>query len=338
MEVISDPGGGEPIVSVPTEAVLLLAVSLPPGSAAQRRAALPFAIEESLSEPLDAVHVVLGAPLAPQTWLAAVVARARMDEWLAELVDRGIPGARLVPDALLLPAPPAGMWHVMAAGERVVVRVDGGAGFATPAAGFIDVWRAAGSPACTRFGSPLPFDVPFAATVPELPRLEAVPLDLRAGAYAVAVPARARAFRRAASVAAIGIVAHTLVLAVETRALTARAAAHRERAEALLRQALPGTPLPDSDALLPAAGGRDPLLPLLARSAGALQALGGLGWSRVAWNDAERRLVLGVKAENIGTLQRAQTALTAAGLVITSGTVTAAESGADGEITVRERL
>ncbi len=334
MQVISLPAGGEPVVAVPTEAVLLLAVDLPPVSAAQRRAGVPFAVEDRLAEPLEAVHVVLGVALAPRVWLAAVVTRIQMDDWLAELTARGIERARLVPDALLLPVPPPGLWHVTATAGRVVARIDDGTGFAAPTAGFIALWRAAGSPPCTHFGSDPPGDLPVVATR-ELPKLDVLPLNLRAGPYAAAMPAIARALRRATAVAACGLISYTVVLAGDARALAARAAAHRERAEALLRQALPGTPLPDDDALLPAAGGRDPLLPLLVRSSAALRPVGGLGWSRVAWSAADRRLVLSVRADDIAGLQKAQAALAAAGLAAASGTVTAAEGHADGEITVR---
>lgn len=335
LEIVAQPDG-RAVALVPTEAVLLLAVALP-GTAGQRRAALPFAVEERVAEPVEALHVVLGAATAPGTWLAGAVARTQMERWLAALDAAGHGPAHLLPDALRLPVPPAGMWHVAALGARVVVRLDDGTGFACRDALFPALWADAGSPPLTPFGDAAPPGLPPPARCEALPPLDALALDLRSGAYAPPAPPLTRAVRRAAAVAAAGLVAHTLLLAADARVLAVRAAAHRERAEALLRQALPGTPLPDDDRLLPAAGGRDPLLPLLVRTAAALQPAGGIGWSRLAWNAADARLTLGLRADDIAGLQRAVAALAAAGLAPVSGATTAGTGRADGDVTVRGR-
>jgi general secretion pathway protein L len=65
------PRGGT--LFVPGEDVLLLAVDLPIASRRHRMEALPFAIEDRIAEPLDAVHVAIGAQLSPNRYLAAVV-------------------------------------------------------------------------------------------------------------------------------------------------------------------------------------------------------------------------------------------------------------------------
>ena len=83
--IIAEPGGPATVL-VPSESVLLLAVDLPLASRAKRLAALPFAIEDRIADPLDAVHIALGAEIAPQRYLVAVVRHTLMLRWI-ELAD-----------------------------------------------------------------------------------------------------------------------------------------------------------------------------------------------------------------------------------------------------------
>ncbi len=334
---------GPAVALVPTEDVLLLAVALPLASASARRAALPFAIEDRVAEPLDAVHVAPGAALAPNTYLAAVVRHEIVAGWVDALAAAGLGHARLVPDALVLPMPPAGSWNVTRDGSgvdaRVVVRTDTGTGFAVAAARFAALWTAGGSPPCVVFGAPLDVELPLATpadAMPDLARLGSPPLDLRTGPYAAPARAMPRALRRAAAVIGLGLVAHTAVLVADTQIIGRQAAARRAATEALVRAALPGTPLSaDLDRLLPGGAVRGRMLPLLARAAAAMSPVGGLTWTKLAWSAADGTLSLGVEAGDIGGLQRAQAALGAAGLAPVAGAVTAGQSRADGDLTLR---
>lgn len=329
---------GPAFVLVPTEDVLLLAVDLPMASTSQRRAALPFAIEDRIAEPLDAVHVVLGPSLAAQTYLAAVVRHEVMAGWIATLAAAGLGHVRIVPDALALPVPPAGSWNVARAEDRMIVRIDTGVGFALPVARFLSVWAAGGSLPCAVFGPSLQLDLPMAtiADAVDYSRLAAATLDLRTGPYAPPARALPPALRRVAAIVAIGLLAHTALLAADALALGRQAVARRVTTEALVRQALPGTPLSaDLDRLLPGAGSHGAMLPLLTRAAAALDPVGGLTWNKLAWSATDNSLTLGVEAADIGGLQRAQAALVAAGLNPASGAVTAGQGRADGDIVVR---
>ncbi|MBC7495696.1 MAG: hypothetical protein H7243_00840 [Sphingomonadaceae bacterium] len=329
---------GATIVLVPTEAVLLLAVDLPMASASQRRAALPFAIEDRIADPLDAVHIVLGQMIGPQTYLVAVVRHETIAAWVALLAEAGLGHARIVPDALVLPVAPVGSWNIMGDGERIVVRTDAETGFAVPAARFLALWAAGGSLPCAVFGAPIGLDLPMATvaeTTVDLARPGAPAIDLRAGPYAAPARALPRVLRRAAAVVALGLLAHTAILATDAHVLGNQAAARRTETEALLRATLPGTPLSaDLDRLLPGGGGGR-LLPLLARVAVALDPVGGLAWTKLGWSAADNSLTLGVEAGDIGGLQRAQAALTAAGLAPVSGAVTAGQGRAVGDLIVR---
>ena len=184
----------------------------------------------------------------------------------------------------------------------------------------------------------LPADARALATVadagPDLAALAPPPLDLRTGPYAAARPVP-RALRRVAAAVGLGLLAHTALLAADARAAQVAAAHRRTTTEALLRATLPGTPLSaDVDRLLPG-GDRDRLLPLLARIAGALAASRDVTWTRLAWTAADGSLTLGIEGADLATLQRVPAALAAAGLHPASGTVTAAEGHADGDIVVR---
>jgi general secretion pathway protein L len=331
---------GPTVVLVPTEAVLLLVVDLPLASASQRRAALPFAIEDRIADPLDAVHVVLGQAIGPQTYLAAVVRHDLMAGWVATLAAAGLSHARIVPDALALPVPPVGSWHIMGDGDRIVARTDSGTGFAVPAARFAALWMAGGSLPCAVFGADIGLDLPMATladAMPDRARLGAPPIDLRAGPYAAPARALPRVLRRAAAVVSLGLLAHTLILATDAHVLGNQAAARRTATEVLLRATLPGTPLSaDLDRLLPGGGGGGgQLLPLLARVAVALDPVGDLAWTKLGWSAADNSLTLGVEAGDIGGLQRAQAALAAAGLAPVSGAVTAGQGRAVGDLIVR---
>ncbi len=258
---------------------------------------------------------------------------------MAVLDAAGLGHARIVPDALALPVPAAGSWNVAHDDGRIVVRTDTGTGFAVAASRFAAVWAAGGSLPCAVFGPPLPLDLPMASAAEaaiDFTRLGGPTLDLRAGPYALPARAVPPAIRRAAAIIGMGLLAHTALLAADAHALERQADARRTTTEALVRQTLPGTPLTaDLDRLLPGAGNRSALLPLMVRAAAALAPVGGLTWTRLAWSAADRSLTLGVEADDIAGLQHAQAALAAAGLNPANGAVTAGQGRADGDITVR---
>lgn len=331
---------GPATVLVPTEDVLLLAVDLPIAGRAQRLAALPFAIEDRIADPLDTVHVALGAEVGPRSFVAGVVRHDIMLGWIAVLDAAGLGHAAIVPDALLLPVPPAGSWSVEAAAGRVIVRTDSGAGFAVPVERFAVVWAAGGSLPCVIYGVPLPFDLPMSSAGDAgiaSQRLLTPGLDLRQGRYAAAARPVPAALRRLGIVLAAGLLAHTAIAAADTLKLRGIAANRRTTAEVLVRQMLPGTPLTaDLDRLLPSGGaGRGRFLPLLTRAAAALTPVGGLTLTKLSYTDGDGALTLGVEAADIGGLQRAQSALVSAGLSPVSGAATAAPGRADGDIVIR---
>ncbi|WP_127471105.1 type II secretion system protein GspL [Thiomicrorhabdus aquaedulcis] len=94
-------------VWVPTQSVLLTQVSVPGKRKADWQAALPYALEESLSQPIEQFHIVSFArdTHAGNTVFCAVVERQKMLTWQAGLNAAGLEHAQLVPDCFALDWP-----------------------------------------------------------------------------------------------------------------------------------------------------------------------------------------------------------------------------------------
>lgn len=106
---------------VPGERVTLHRVRIPARSRAAQLQALPFALEEHLSEDLEAVHIAPGSRLAGGEWLAAVVSHRDMQAWQAAL---DLPWMAWIPETLLVPPNPTGdAIRVQIQGHRVLLQV-----------------------------------------------------------------------------------------------------------------------------------------------------------------------------------------------------------------------
>ncbi len=330
-------GGAAPVrdmVAVPAEEVTLLAVALPAAAPRLRREALPYAVEDLVAEPLEALHIAMGADLGEGRVLAAIVRHRVMEAWQAGLVAAGLEGAALVPDCLLVPRPadPAG-WTVRVEDGRALVRTGDGAGFAIAADQLAAAWIAGGRPMVEAAGGDLPADIPAVAGIPLGEEAGPPPVDLAQGRYAVRRRAGHTLWRRAATVAALGLAAHALIAVADT-ALLARIAVREEAAtRALVAPVLPAAADGDVVALAgdrlagiaPSTAAPDRLLPLLARVATALRPAGPVAVQALRADPAAGRLLLTVDPADAA---RVAGALTAGGL-------TAAAAG--GDVTVRDR-
>ncbi|TVP93397.1 MAG: general secretion pathway protein GspL [Thioalkalivibrio sp.] len=118
--------GDRVLALVPGERVVLHHVSIPARSRSAQLQALPYALEDRISEDLDAMHIVPGPRLADGPLLAAVVARRDMDTWLGWLEQAGVRAHQMLPDTALLPEAPPGRLQLYWAGDRCLVAVPGG--------------------------------------------------------------------------------------------------------------------------------------------------------------------------------------------------------------------
>jgi general secretion pathway protein L len=331
---------GPAIVLVPTEQVLLLIADLPLQGLRRRAEALPFAIEDRIAQPLGAVHIALGAEIAPQRHVVGVVSHAVMRGWLADIAAAGLGHLRIVPDVFALPMPAAGFWSVDLAGNRALVRSDDGAGLAIPADHLIAAWAAAGRPRCLAYGGSLPAEMAGESAEPA--RLIDPALDLRQGIYAPPRAGFPKLARRIALVAALGLAAHGAIAGVDTLALDHIAAKRAAETRALIAQVAPAITVGDDVAasaadILPGdSGGPSPFLPLLVRVGGAFKQLGAAASLRSIAFDAQAGTIsLQVETPDMAGLQRVTPALTAQGLSAESGAASMNQGKAVGAFLIR---
>ena len=332
--VVEDSSAAQTIIFVPTEHVLIIALHLPVASRRTRLAALPFAIEDHVAAPLDSVHIALGAKVAFGTHLAGVIAHDTIERWIVQLTLAGLGHASIVPDALRLPVPLPGLWSVDFQLNRVVVRTDTAAGFATAANCFPAMWEAAGSPSCLVYGSSSPTCLPpenYTMMPPVTNAHACLDLDLRQGRCAAPPRELPKALRRLTIISSIAVLTHLAVGGVGTVAL------HRifaERAEIDLetvRVTLPDMPRDAGFNRLAlrnlAANSR--FLDLLATATASLAPVEGVTMTKIGF--ARRGLTIAVETADPIALQNIRTALAnSRGTVIS--TIMSANSGRESAI------
>ncbi|WP_426036264.1 type II secretion system protein GspL [Cypionkella sp. TWP1-2-1b2] len=343
------------ITWIACEDVLLLKVTLPKMAGSQRRAVVGFAIEESIAQPLEQVHVVLGPQLnlaakehendvtEGGSWLVAVVSNAVMADLVAA---HSASTAPMIPDVMALQVPDAGDWTVLAQQDRVLVRMPDGTGFAASPAMLPTLWHAAGSPRVVLLGGQLPADFPVAVLgqlVSSIdPSLKG--FDLRSGRFArrgAGVPKGARALAIVLAVAALG---HLMLLALDVAGLSRIAT----KQEAAVRAALAATGQQvEGDvatALTAALAAQQPstsagFLPLLAQTFGALQPQAGqIQIKDMRFSQPDNSLALTMEAPDLADLQTAETAFGAAGLAVVAGAATSGDGAAEVQMTLRKSL
>jgi general secretion pathway protein L len=310
--IIADPDGPATLL-VPTEQVRLLAVDLPLPTRAKRLAALPFAIEDRIAEPVDAVHLAIGTEIADRNYLVGVVRHEVMADWVAQAEAAGLGQAAMVPDALALPTPAEGGWSVDLGATRAVVRASDGTGFACPAPVLLAAWEAAGRPPCVAYGAPLPAEMLGDAGAQPKPQL--YPLDLRQGLYARRAGPISNIWRRLAWVAVLGAAAHTLIATADTVML--RVIADRRAADSRALVATMGGPatadISTLATMLPQDGAPQTFLPLVSRVSAALTPLAASFAVRTIEFQANT-LTMDLESSETGLADRVRAALSAARL------------------------
>lgn len=334
-----ETGLGADVVTLPGELALLLRVALPLASARQRRAAVGYAVEDLIAEPLEASHVVLGPELAPGEFLAVVVRHRDMAEWAARTGD----GRRLVPDMLALPVPAEGACSVREADGRLLVRRTDGTGYVAHAESFGRFWHADGAPQIVLYGGRLPEGLTASASglMPAAPASALARFDLRQGAYARSRAGSRRLIARLGAVAALAMAAHGAIFAVETAALERIARDREATLRAALAERLPEMPvsLPLDVALaraLPlatATGGG--FLPLLAQVSDTLAPMADeISIRSLAYDTTGGGLSLRIEAADLATLQRVEADLGAAGLSVAVGAATTGDGAAEAQYVI----
>ena len=128
-EIIVQAGLRRIIALVPGTEVRLTSVNVPARQSAKVLQAAPYALEEQLAEDVDTLHFALGPRQAGGAHPVAVVARAKMEEWLAPFRQAGVMPEALIPETLCLPEAADGRWSALAEPGHVIVRSAAYAGF-----------------------------------------------------------------------------------------------------------------------------------------------------------------------------------------------------------------
>lgn len=329
--IIAEPDGPATLL-VPSESVLLIGVDLPLGSHAKRLAALPFAIEDRIADPVESVHLALGSEIAPKRYLVAVVRHALMREWIETAMAEGLGHAAMVPDALALPVPEQG-WSAEAGDGRVLVRSADGTGFAASSTLIGQVWEAAGRPHIRNCGA-APIGELQQESQPAGGRLAdrvAVPaVDLRQGDYARRATGGSSWLKRLGWIAAAGIAAHVAIAAADTAMLRVIAERRADDTRAAIAQAAPGANLGEdlrisvADMLPPPGAAGSQFVPLVTRTSNALAPLSSAVTAR-SMRFEGNALVMEIEPGEPGLAGRVRDAMRAAGV---NADVAAGQDGA----------
>lgn len=311
---------------IPGEDVLLLSVTLPKMSPAQRRAAVAFAVEDHIARPLEEVHVAIGPELAPNQWLVGIVARTA----LPAITKAHL---RILPDTLALPVPPPGNWALWQENGRVLIRLPDGMGLVTNPNALPILHQIAGAPAITLYAGQIALD----HSTGILPPISLPPqFDLTdRQTQAFKVPPLARRLATIAGIAALG---HLAILAADTASLARQQTALMTK----LRAAADAPPEANNDDILarilapapsaPEAG----FLPLLSTTFAAIaDQTGSVTLRDLRFAAVQRSLTLTLQAPDLGTLQQVETNLAAASLAVTAGPATNANGTAEQQLTVQ---
>jgi general secretion pathway protein L len=327
---------------IPAELVTLHAIDLPVRSARQRLAALPFALEEVVGSQIEQTHFALCGANSDGKILAAAVADSDVARRISDAPDCVL----LAEQMLIAPGVSADTgrhnWRTFRDGDRVLVRVSDGTGFAAHSDMLPALWQSAGQPAIENFGPALPEGIDRVDlsqnSLPPIPSLALY--DLRQGKYQ---PARGlvRPLKWLAASIAISLFGHLAIAAADARAQRGIADVLRAQATRALAASLPEASVETAPELIlrqlaarnqPQRGSS--FLPLMDRVSQALLDQGDtVQFRQLNW--AEDSLRLTVEAAGLDALQQTEARLKAAGLRVTSGSATADGGAARAELTVR---
>jgi general secretion pathway protein L len=120
---------GQVLALAPSSQILLAEPVLPPGSGVKLARAVPFALEEQLTEDVDQLSFAIGRRRDNGTTPAAVVSRAVLQGWVSELRASGLDPQAIYPDISLMPENP-GQTVLWLENDRLAVRRPGALPFA----------------------------------------------------------------------------------------------------------------------------------------------------------------------------------------------------------------
>ena len=340
-QTISRNGKIGPVTLLASEYVTAHLVQLPKSSARQQAQMMGFAVEERIAEPLENVAISKGtAPKHIDGVLVFVTAK--------DVLDQNSATVGLIPEFLMIPPPQtAHGWAVWREGDRAVVRVGDGTGFAAPISMLSTLWTAAGRPPVDRLAQVLPnaLNARDQSDAPPVPL--ATDLAFRfANDHARQTKSTLRILAGAGGVVVLAALAHLGLLAVDTLAMKQQADQARIQAQAAIQSTLPGialtsdvTPILARLAPTPTSQRAGDFLPILSDVSRVIAArpsndAASIRFRRLAWGAQDNQLVLLVEARALDDLQSVQQALQANGFRVTTGAAVAGDGAAESEMRI----
>ncbi len=119
------------LLLIPGEHVLLTEVSVPSQKPKHLAKAVPYLLEEQLTEDVEALHFALLGKVENGQVSVAVMNRELLTDWLAQLKDLGIHATAMVPDVLAIPMQPQ-HWYLILQRQRTLLRTGEYQGLAFP--------------------------------------------------------------------------------------------------------------------------------------------------------------------------------------------------------------
>jgi len=146
-EAATQAAGARVSILVPGVDVLLAQVELPAMKAQRLARAVPFALEEQLIEDVDDLHVAIGRRDAQGRVANAVVSRAQLETWLAQLKTVGLQADVMTPEMFGLQwdatdADEAGHWSMLIDGQAGLLRTGAQTGLAFETDSLLPVMQA----------------------------------------------------------------------------------------------------------------------------------------------------------------------------------------------------
>jgi general secretion pathway protein L len=120
---------GKVVALAPATQILLAEPELPPGSGVKLARAVPFALEEQLTEDVDQMSFAVGRRGARGGTAVAAVSRTVLADWISALTAAGLEPVAMYPDISLMPENP-GQTVLWLEQERLAVRRPGALPFA----------------------------------------------------------------------------------------------------------------------------------------------------------------------------------------------------------------
>lgn len=114
-------------------------VTLPAKSRKQFNIALPYALEDSISEEVDNMHFVCPVWKVGEPCNVMVIAKSKMKEWQALANEYRLPISQLVPDFALVPFHDAAECSIALSGDQVLANSQNGVGVSIDH-DFLEVW------------------------------------------------------------------------------------------------------------------------------------------------------------------------------------------------------